>query len=179
MKTKLTGVGLIFVSVVVSAFLGCAGMAVMPPAKNLSAEAALANLQIDFATGDLRRQYESFHEFTHVDIGFWMIITTDKPVQDFEYVRFIPNLDLAKERGSFFLGETLYSIGEFTPEKPFMVKTFGYWGAIPQFGISFTDADNTKKYFLISESMKDGNVRLIEINIINNPAAEAAELLFR
>jgi len=168
MKAKLTGVVLIFVSVVVSAFLGCAGMAVMPPAKNLSAESTLANIKIDFATDDLRRKYESFHEFTHVDIGSWMIITTDKPVQDFEYVRFVPNLDFIKERSSHMLGETLYSIGEFTPEKPFMVKTIGYWGAFLQYGISFTDTGNTKRYFLIAERMDESEVpvRLIEINVI-------------
>ena len=119
-----------------------------------------ANIQIDYATDELLGRYESFHEFIHEEEGGWLVIWTDVPVKDFAYIKV--GYDIIEDNVVFFADYVVYPIGELTLEKPFKVKTYAHYGTIPHYGISFTDANNEKKYFYINESGMDGSLLLVE-----------------
>jgi hypothetical protein len=119
-----------------------------------------AKVQIDFAADELLVQYESFHEYNHEDEAAWLIIWTDTSVTDFEYIKV--GYEVIDDNVVFFPEYVEHTIGELTPEKPFIVKTYGHYGTLPQYGISYTDANDLKRYFYIFESGKDGSLSFVE-----------------
>ena len=117
-------------------------------------------MRIDFAEDVSLSQFASFHEFIHEEEGTWIVISTDRDLRDFDYIKV--GHDFVQDNVVFFSDYVVHPIGELTPEKPFMVKTYGHYGTIPQYGITFTDTDNEKKYFFINESGMDGSLSLHE-----------------
>jgi len=119
------------------------------------------HIQIAFATDELMSQFESFHEYINAESGEWMIIWTDTPVTDFEYIK-IGN-DVGSDDYTFFFFEhVIHTIGELVPEKPFMVKSHGQIGTYPSYGVSFIDTNNVKRYFYTYEDMQDGSLIIAE-----------------
>jgi len=127
-----------------------------------------ANIQIAFATDELPRMYENFHEFIHVEDAGYMIVWTDTPVTDFEFIWISNSFDLVDwdvdedTQLYFFVEDVIYSVGELTPEIPFKVRTWGDWGHMPRIGVSFTDTNDAKRYFHIQQSMMDGELNITE-----------------
>jgi len=127
-----------------------------------------ANIQVAWATEELLDIYEYFHEYFHAEYGANMIIRTDVAITDFDFIWVGNSFDVIEWEVDedtplhFFVEEVIHSVGDLTPEKPFKVHTSGHWGVMPRVGISFTDADNNRRYFHISESMKDGSLNIVE-----------------
>ena len=97
-----------------------------------------------------------------------MLITTDTPVSDFEFVWVGNSFDLLDwdidedTELDFFVEDVIYSAGELMPDVPFKVRTWGDWGTMPRIGISFIDANDAKRYFRIYQSMMDGLLHITE-----------------
>ena len=116
----------------------------------------VANIQMDFAEEELKEQYDSFHEFVHTEEASWLIITTDTSVTDLEFFEVHSDSQENSERMLLSIGESLFSAPDLTPDRPFFVRTFTYWPTTgQQFGLSFTDTENFRRYFLITGSMED------------------------
>jgi len=136
------------------------------------------NIQIAFAADELPYQFESFHEFIHVEEAVYMIIWTDTPVTDFDFIWISNSFDLADwdvEEDTelfFFVEEIIYSVGELTPEMPFKLRTWGDWGPLPRIGVSFVDTNGITRYFSIQQSMMDSLLRITEFE------STADELLY-
>ena len=121
---------------------------------------SMANIQMDFAGEDLKEQYTSFHEFVHNEEASWLIFTSDATVTNLEFFEVISSPQEHSERMQLSIGDSLFSAPDLTPDRPFFVRTFTYWPTTgQQFGISFTDTDNTQRYILIDGSM--GNAMAI------------------
>jgi hypothetical protein len=85
-------------------------------------------------------------------------ITTAVAVKDFNFI------ELGYD-DNLFVKNTPHSLEELSPEKPFIVNcTIGGGGGIPNWGISYTDENNAKRYFSISENGVNGRYKLSEFH---------------
>ena len=109
----------------------------------------VANIQMNFADGT--EQYENYSEFVHTEEASWLIFTTDTPVTDLRFIEIY-----AIKSSKLAVADTLFSTPEFTPDKPFLVRTFTYWADVGEmFGISFRDANGERRFFHINGTMGD------------------------
>lgn len=69
--------------------------------------------------------------------------------------------DVAEDGTITFSTEEIYSRESLTKDSPLLVK-MPFFGTIPYFGISYTDANGVTRQFAIDESGKDGSVILWE-----------------
>jgi hypothetical protein len=81
-------------------------------------------------------------------------------VTDFRYIEV--DYHITGDGVQHYFDNTVHHIGAFSPEKPFVIKTYAHWGTIPQYGVAFTDVDNTQRYFYITESGIDGELLIVE-----------------
>jgi hypothetical protein len=127
-------------------------------------------LQICLGTDAVLSQYESFADSFYEDEvdGEWLVISTDTPVTDFSYIKV--GYHIVEDDVLYYSENAVHHVGAFSPEKPFVIKTYAHWGTIPQYGVSFIDVDNSERYFYIAESGKDGELLIIEF--INTPYEE-------
>lgn len=116
------------------------------PASYEYVETALENLHIARATDEQLNKYNSSHEYINDEDGDRLIIRTDTEIEDFAFISV--KLDESGDKLSFLAGNTLFSIDELSPEKPFSVKML-LPGSLPAYGISFRDIYGVKRYFCI------------------------------
>lgn len=115
---------------------------------------SLANIQIERATDKLLSKYDSVHEYINNEDGIRLIIYTDKTVKDFAFI----SVDYVEQEGEFpfVAGDQLFQVDELSPEKPFVVQ-LQIAGAIPNYGISFVDANGIENHYIINVSGRDEN----------------------
>jgi hypothetical protein len=119
-----------------------------------------AKIQIDYATDEFLKQYDSYHEYTHDNDADRIVIWTDKTIKDFSFIG-IANVD-SEEKLSFREERIIHAVGDLSSNKPYVVKAEAYRGIIPHIGISFLDENNNKKYCYIKWSGMDGSLSLVE-----------------
>ncbi len=107
------------------------------------------NIQIDRATDELLDNYISFHEYINDEDGARLIIRTDTEIKDFAFISV--DYDNAGDKLFFLAGDTLFSVDELSPEKPFVVKLM-IPGSVPAYGISFVDENGVERYYTINLS---------------------------
>ncbi len=112
-------------------------------------ESTLGNFHVALATDKLLDKYDSFYEYINDEDGARLIIWTDTEIKDFSFIS-IKNDDTGNKL-SYFAGDALFSVDEFPPEKPFVVK-LRIPGTVPAYGISFVDENGAKKYYTIQLS---------------------------
>ena len=85
----------------------------------------------------------------------WILIQTDTPLADFEFINIIWHF--WEEQGFivYFVGSTVHAAGYVNPENPFAVRWGGHDGTLPNHGIAFTDPDGVRRYFALQASMAD------------------------
>ena len=89
-----------------------------------------------------------------------VVFSTYGSVTDFKILSL--TLDEVAEDGTIiFSTEEIYSRESLTKDSPLLVK-LPFFGTIPYFGISYTDANGVIRQFAIDESGKDGSVILWE-----------------
>ena len=113
-----------------------------------------AVVHIDIATDNFLAGFDSHDIFTNTnqygyDIISSIVFWTEKEVRDFNIIEI--KWDINNEPVVLLPGKILYSSGKLTPEKPLVVNTIIEGGNdyFPVLGISYTDENNTKRYFYI------------------------------
>lgn len=119
------------------------------PAPSEFVESTLGSLHIADVTDELLSKYDSFHEYINNEDGASLVIWTDKAIKDFAFIAV--DFDVTGDELSFIAGETLFSIDELSPEKPFVLKLL-FPGAIPSYGISFVDENGVERHYTINLS---------------------------
>lgn len=112
-------------------------------------ESTSENFHIALATDELLNRYDSFHEYINNEDGARLIIWTDTVIKDFDFITV--DHDDTGGKLSFLPGDTLFSVDELSPEKPFVVKLL-IPGSTPAYGISFVDENGVERYFSINLS---------------------------
>jgi hypothetical protein len=115
------------------------------PAPSVYVDSVLENFHIAIATEELLGQYASYYEYAAEEIAR-IIIWTDTVVKDFAFISV--NNDETGDQFTFSEGEILFSLDEFTPDKPFVADIFSP-EIFPVNGISFRDVYGVKRYFFI------------------------------
>jgi hypothetical protein len=110
-------------------------------------DVTLNNIHIGRATDELLSKYNSFHEYINDEGGDRLIIWTDTEVKDFAFISI--NCTDMGDKVSYDAGDALFSPGNLSPEKPFVVKLL-IPGSLPAYGISFVDQNGLKRYFTIN-----------------------------
>lgn len=111
-------------------------------------ESTLGNFHISRTTDELLNKYDLFHEYISDEDGDMLIIRTDKAIKGFDFISV--NYDDMGDKISLLAGDTLFSIDELSPEKPFVVKLLDPGGVLPAYGISFVDESGVKRYYSIN-----------------------------
>lgn len=124
----------------------------LTPAPSKYTESALGNLHIELATDELLNKYDLYHEHINDEAGARLIITTDTEIKDFAFIS-IKSEDTGNKL-CYFAGNTLFSVDEMSPQKPFVVKLL-FPGSLPSYGISFVDENGVQRYFAINLSGRD------------------------
>jgi hypothetical protein len=131
-----------------------------------NSKAVNAQLQINYATDEIKGRHESFHEFVHEEEGAWLLIETDVSIKHFNLIKI--EHKFTESNIVFFVDGIEYSLDELTTETPFLVKTYSSYGTIPRHGVSYMDSDNITRYFYISESGMDGSLSFVEFENDND-----------
>ena len=120
----------------------------LSPATFEYVESTLGNFHISRTTDELLNKYDSFHEYIINGDGDTLIIRTDTAIKDFAFISV--NYDDTGGKVSLLAGDTLFSVDELSPEKPFVVKLLDPGGVLPTYGISFVDENGVKRYYSIN-----------------------------
>jgi len=131
------------------------------PAPEIAAPAESTIVSVEFLTGEAPVNHIFCDDFLIENSQEKIIITTNAPVSDFEYIE-VGIRDFGD--GIEFYGDAiLYALFEFTPDTPFVAT----WqdSVIPGRAIGFTDETGIFRYFLISVSGLDGSLQLTEIEL--------------
>jgi len=115
-------------------------------------ESTLGNFHISRTVDELLNKYDSFHEYISNEDGDKLIIRTDKVIKDFAFISV--NWREDDNKISLFAGDTLFSVDELSPEKPFVVKLLDLGGILPAYGISFVDENGLRRYFTIDSDRR-------------------------
>lgn len=150
----------LFITLVITLALGGCNNAEQPPpgqSKTPSSPATfeyedstLGNFHIARTTDELLNKYDSFHEYINNEDGDTLIIRTDTEIKDFAFISV--NYDDTGDKISLLAGDTLFSVDELSPEKPFVVKLLDPGGVLPVYGISFVDENGVERYYSINLS---------------------------
>jgi hypothetical protein len=84
-----------------------------------------------------------YHRFVQDEDGINLVITPNTPIRAFRFVSAIMG------ETDFTAGDTLYTLDEVTPDKPFMVKML-FVGAGYTYGVIFEDANGFERFFTIN-----------------------------
>ncbi len=115
------------------------------PAPSFYVDSVLENFHIAIATEELLGQYASYHEYAAEELER-IIIWTDTVMKEFAFITI--NYDDTGDQFTFSEGEVLFSLDEFSPDKPFVADIFSP-EIFPVNGISFRDIYGAKRYFFI------------------------------
>lgn len=96
------------------------------------------------------------------EYAFYAVFRTDAEITDVKVLG-LTFVDAADDGTITFDKEELYTLGKLEPENVFCVNLTAE-GAIPAYGISYTDTDGTTKAFSVNMSGEDGSLYLSEIN---------------
>ncbi len=110
-------------------------------------ESSLENFHIAIAEEERLSEYDSFHEYTADEDSLKLIIWTDTKIKDFAFIA-VGYVETGDEI-SLCAGDTLFSVDELLPEKPFVVEMTAP-EVLPPYGISFMDENGVKRYFSIN-----------------------------
>ena len=102
-------------------------------------------VRVDLATDELLDKYDSFYEYVNDKDGADVLIWTDTKIKDFAFITIKHEV---KNKLHYFPGDTLFSIDELPPEKPFIVKLL-IPGTVSWYGISLLDEKGVKRYYTI------------------------------
>ncbi len=122
---------------------------IKPGSPNMTAddsEAAYNNIHIKRATEEDLANFDSYFSYINDMNGDRLLIYPDVKIYNFIFFPIV--LDESSETASFFAGETLFSVDELTPEKPFVLK-LQIPGSAQSYGISFIDENGVVRYFTI------------------------------
>lgn len=132
------------------------------------AKAEPATLKAEWAS-DADKEYDSFDEYideaaTEENGAEPIFISSDKEISNFK----ILELSLAEvdDEGNIkFSTRTLYKQKELTADCPLKL-TVPFYGTIPGYGLSYTDADGSEKISSINISGEDGSIQLSPIDTL-------------
>ncbi len=91
------------------------------PAPTVYVDSTKENFHIAIATEELLGKYESYHEYASDELER-IIIWTDTIVKDFDFTTV--KYDDTGDEFTFSEGDVLFSLDEFTPDKPFVADIF-------------------------------------------------------
>ena len=118
---------------------------------------APAQLRVQFAE-DVSLSDGTYDSFTAEDAQVRLVFTTDRTVQDIQFLSLFVNG--ADDDGNLLFEETtLYTLPKLTPERALVIGT-RFIGDLPNNGIAYTDADGTVRRFTVSTSGEDGSLIL-------------------
>lgn len=89
-----------------------------------------------------------------------VVFSTGGVVTDFKVLALTLE-DVTEDGNIIFSTEVIYSVDELTKENPLLVQ-LTFYGTVPYYGISYTDANGVTRQFAIDESGEDGSVILWE-----------------
>lgn len=115
--------------------------------KEKSDSAIRTDFHIALATDETINKYDSFHEYNNDESGARLIIWPDGRVRNFAFIS-VGNREV-ENKIYYFAKDTLFSVEELSPEKPFVVKLL-IPGLVSAWGISFLDENNVQRYFAIN-----------------------------
>ena len=121
-----------------------------------SEEDRISVVSIDYAP---ERFSGDYHFFADEQTGDSIILYTTENLENFAYIELLPSVD-PEGNFAFLIGEVLFGIDDFTPEKPFII-TAHIGSGIPARGIVFWHRGSERSFF-ITESGMDGSLQLIE-----------------
>ena len=113
-------------------------------------------ISIDNAPDDITGDY---HFFADYQVNERIILYAEENLENFAYIEILHSID-PDDNFAFLVGEVLFGLDEFTPEKPFVVTAY-IGSTIPTRGIFFGHGESVR-YFYITESGMDGSLQLIE-----------------
>ncbi len=137
------------------------------PQNDATGDADEAVVLIDYAAEDLLTQPDAFYEFIadESEQQAKVVFSTNALVRNFKVLSM--NMEDVSDEGemSFSISEELYSLEKLTAEKPLVVGMV-FVGSTPNMGISYIDNSGVEKLYAISMSGKDGELLLLESNLI-------------
>ncbi len=132
-----------------------------PPSSSSQPPTEDVEISALYATDEVLSGYDSYEEFIEFDDTDYpkIVITTNVTLQNFAFIE----VGYREEAESivFYESNTLHSLSELSPEKPFVV-TWMEQGVIPHRGVTYSDEYGTQKYYAISMSGEDGSLLLTE-----------------
>ena len=105
------------------------------------------------------KEYDSFQASSEEPVT-WVVFMAKKPVTDFQVLHFIEQ-DGPDDGSIEFTIDVLHQQPELKLERPLAVSV-SFIGSIPDYGVSYVDADGVKHTFSVALSGEDGSVYLWE-----------------
>ena len=112
-------------------------------------------------------QVEHYREFIHREDDLRIIFITEYVVRDFRFLSIMWNDNFSREDANegerrYSVRSILYSLDELTPEIPLVVRGADFGCALAANGFSFTDENDTVRYFSFLICGKSGFVIISE-----------------
>ena len=131
----------------------------------------IPDLQINLWTypldPNMQENYKTHYNVLEHEGGSVVAIWTDTTIRNFELIEV--GLGTYNEGMLYFYpGQSLYTVREFTPERPFAFRTF--FGTMPLIAVTFIDENGVRRYFTIQDSRVDGSLHVSEFPLdVPNP----------
>ena len=112
---------------------------------------------------DLLKKYTNYESYTlsRDEPVVKILILTDRTITDVELLE-LSLEDLDAEGEAAYGKKVLHTVDKVTKNRPLLVK-LTFYGAIPHWGISYKDADGTRRTCLLTVSGKDGSLLLEDL----------------
>ena len=112
---------------------------------------------------DLLKKYTNYESYTlsKDEPVVKILILTDRTITDVELLE-LSLEDLDAEGEAAYDKKVLHTVDKVTKDRPLLVK-LTFYGAIPHWGISYKDADGTRRTCLLTVSGKDGSLLLEDL----------------
>lgn len=122
-----------------------------------------ATLTILPSTEQLLSEYSAVYEFDMSEDEYvhTLLLKTDTVIKNLRLF----DIGIKDESDDLSLYENgiLYSIEEFTPDKPLLIS-MSFPGSAPSKGLCYTDTDGATKYYYIAMSGDDGSIMLVQFD---------------
>ena len=134
-----------------------------------NADADEAVLSAHYVGGTIRDEKDLLKKFTNYESYTLsrdepvvkILILTDRTITDVELLE-LSLEDLDAEGEAAYGKKVLHTVDKVTKNRPLLVK-LTFYGAIPHWGISYKDADGTRRTCLLTVSGKDGSLLLEDL----------------
>ena len=97
---------------------------------------------------------------SNADPQVGIVFYVNNPIKNFKVLS-LQFKDMGADGKPIFLIKELYTKDVFDPSRPLLVKT-GFFGSIPNNGISYVDPNGKTRYYSVSQSGMDGSVEFSE-----------------